>query len=447
MASPTETQLRTQLQDLARVFDNYLSQQTIPSDIDTADGNILHDFAADMRSALAAVETRGSQVIPSFRGALQVWAVAFCHHILRDPERTLEACLDRIYLDWATRSPTAVTVLSRTFTRGAVTAAVANTGTGTLRRLTVDEFAYALEATFAEDIRIRCVADQNTGSRLYEEVFEFKGDNAERSDLGYKAASAKGSGRTLRDAGSTRNYHARDSIFRNSGFYSTGIAGTFAGGLYTMAAGDTISNWTIASGLTNITLDQNVVYRSPEGVTTPHSLRLAGDMSMSQTFASANVQLSTGVPYDRVLAVQRIGTADGTVTVTVGSKAMSVDVTTLTAARWTQLAPALDENLWPANFSQSGAACTVALSSNTTGEVLITELVVRPMYEFGGLWWSSYALGDDAGAGVADTILDDQFDTSDTIAADSKIQKMLWLVAGRYLPHTVAGTPPVITDP
>jgi len=446
MTAPTEAQLRTQLQDIARIFDNYLSQQTVGADIDTADANVLNDFAAQHRGAMSAIETRAGQVVQQFRGVLEVWAAAFCHHILGDPERTLDPCLDRIFLDWATRTPTPVTILTRGFTFATPAAAAGNVGTGVLRRLTVDEFGRDIEAAFAEAVRVRCVADQNLGATRYQELFEFKGANAPRSDLGYESASGKGSGLVLRDGDATRGVQASDSIVSNAGFYDVGGALNFSGGLYTLIASDVIRSWAV-DDVTKITLNRNTVYRSPQGVANPHSLQLDDNVTLTQTFLDANVQLGTGVPYYRAIAVRRQVSCDGTFTMKVGSKTTTQAVSSLTNDRWTLVEPAFDADLWPANFIESSAVVELKLASRTTGTLLITEFIFSSLAQFAGLWYMLQSLGNDAGSGVADWQLDDEYTFTDSLTPDSKIQKMLALVAARYLPHTVAGTPPTISDP
>ena len=97
----------------------------------------------------------------------------------------------------------------------------------------------------------------------------------------------------------------------------------------------------------------------------------------------------------------------------------------------------MDRDLWPSQFNQNDADFIIGLASNTTGNVLIDEVLTIPMFRFDGSYY--LIIG-----GEVKFRLDDEFTWTDLIVTDSKVQKWLWIAFGRYLPHAAA---PTLTDP
>lgn len=423
MASPTAAEVEAQLKAAVDAAEGYLSASTVATDVDAFIALIESDFAVDMTAGAASFRAAAAEVISKARDLILPVLVTYTHHIVGTPERQDQVVLDRLYKYFVDNSKH---VKSRGFSRGSVSAGSSNVGNGTIKRLTKDERGYDLESSHAEARTLRCIADANTGALRHKEHFELRGTKA-----GIDLLAIGGSGLALRDPEICRAIDSTDSIFPNAGF-SDNTGTQSAGSPYTLTANDEITGWTLTSP-TNMQLDVDELYRSPAGITSPVSLRLLGNCKLERNFYDDSIRLNPNVPYYREIAVMRESSADGTLTLRCGSQDISVAVNTLTNDQWTTLAPSMDEDLWPLNFIEADATFEVELSSNTTGDVVIAEVIFVPMFAFDGVW--HVILG-----GNTKFKLDDTFTWTDSIASDSKIQKWLWILFGRYLPHVANAT-------
>lgn len=427
MASPTAAELETQLKNAVAMLNNYLANQTVATNIDTYIQSIESDFAQEQLAGAQIFRAQAAAVAAAARSVLGPILTAYCHHVVGVPERDPIAALDRIYTYF---NDTPKQVVSRTFTFGSVSAGGSNTGSGTVRRLTADENSFDLEAAHADTKTIKCVADANTGALRHEEVFEIRGKNADVDLLPF--GSGSGSGLAFR-GGRVRSLSSRDSVVRNPAWQKRTVATEPAASTpYTLTANDTITDWT-ATDNTQIDLDIDTTYRGAPGITTPTSLVLNGNVTLTQDFNDANIALDPNTPYWYQLAWQRRSSCDGTLALRVGAQSISVDVSTGTNGVWNLLVPTLGSANWPANIVESDADIDIQLSSNTTGNVVLGPVIVAPMFPFDGLWYAIVG-------GATPFLLDDSFTFADSIASDSKIQKWLFLAFGRYLPHVAAAT-------
>ncbi len=438
MASPTRLESEDMIKKATALVENHLAQQTVPTDFDTLLAIVESDFGADIANGAQAFLAQAGSTILSARELFTAVLASYCHHEIGVPERDAARCLDRMYTHFIANS---YTVKSRAFTFGAIAAAGGNTGTGTIRRLTKDENNLDLENAHADVKTFRCIGTaQMAGADKHEEVFEFRGTNAPSSILALKSASTIGSGIVAR-GGEVRAVSSRDSLALNPSFsnYSWTTAPT-AGSPQAGVAGDTLTNWTVTD-ITKVTLDIDSTYRNPLGSTATKAT-LTGNVTLTQTFETAGISLDPNTPYYREIAYKINSGDPGVLQLDVGSESINVDLSTVGDTNWHVLTPTMDQKLWPAQFDQADADINIQLSSYVSGSVDIDELIIVPMLPIDGLFYTILSMGD--GASLAKFALDDEFTFTDTIATDSKIQKMLWILFGRYLPHSAT---PSIADP
>lgn len=306
-------------------------------------------------------------------------------------------------------------VNSREFSFASVSAGGSNVGTGTIKRLTTDRYGYAIEATWAQKVTLDCVQDQSNGAKKHEEVFEIRGE-ARGVDL----LDLNGSGNVARmQAVSTRN-----SLVRNASWDDR--SGTDA----TPTA---ITNWTVDTGTlgTEIALDTNNLFRTQFGTSQGRSLKFDGNGKLSQALSVAGQTFDPDVPYYCCVRWNReAGSGSGaTVTLTLGSQTASVAVGSTTG--WNTLEIALDKG-WFRQWNQTDPTVAVEITGLSSGYVLLDDLILVPMTQFDGLWYT--ALG-----GATKFVRDDTFTFTDTGGTSGVINYWLWWTYGLHLPHATGG--------
>lgn len=421
MASPTSTELETQLKNAVALLDNLYTAQTVPADVDTYEQSIESDYATEQTQGAAIFRAAVAASFSRARAVLEPILVAYAHHVAGVPERNAEAALDRIYRYFVDNYKTVKSRAGTWATPGAFT----GTGTGVLKRLTVDENNYALEAQHADAKRVTIVADAQTGADAHEELAEIRGANAARDFL-----AVAGSGLV----GSLRALCSNQSLLQNPTFSSYSFAnGTpSAGSPVTGTAGDTLTGWTV-NDFTACQLDVDTVAKSVQGDTTPTSLRFTGNNFVSQLLSTAPVRLNPDAPYLVELWVYRANSADGTLTVTWGGKSQAFTVSSLSNAAWNRVVIDVDQDLWPAAWNATAATIKVQWSGRSTGDLYLDEVGLFEGTPFDGSWY--WLLG-----GATAFLLDDYVSFTDSISSDSKVQKWLAWTFGRYLPHETAAT-------
>lgn len=314
---------------------------------------------------------------------------------------------------------TLVTVNSRGITYGSPSAG-SNLGSGTIHRLTVDPWGYNLEACHMEAKKFECIRDQIMGGEKHEEVFRVRGATSQLDPL-----LISGSGV---DAELTAQ-SSRRSLITNPSFSE------FGG---TITALTDLSGWTVGSSLSNFNLDESNTYRSAGGLSdsTPRALKFLTNDSVQQAFSINNVKLIDGVPYYAQIAYNReVGSCDGTLTLTVGTKSVSVVLAAQTG--WNILKLPLDKNLYPLNFADTTAPVVkVQLSGRTTGTLLVDDIVWVPMTPIDGTWWIAVGGATPFVAGNRDT-----FTATDSLAgSDGILAKWFWRLYGFSWPSNGAGS-------
>jgi hypothetical protein len=418
---------------------NYLNGTTTAADSDTLLASIESDYAREQADSAVGFRRNSAAVIGGGAALIAPILRAYVHHQIGLPDRDPQRVITRIYRYFADNSKS---VESRSFTYGADGASSpamttgTNTGDGAVFRLVIDEDGFNVEALSQELKELKVISDGETGSNRHEESWRVLGA-APGTDLLTATTSGSGVTRVVPAVCS------RNSLLSNPSFSSASIAAGLpaTGAAVTLATGDTISNWTLSAAETNYQLTAVTAdtFKDPVGDTTPRALRLLGNAGVSQTFATANIRFTTSTPYLLTLGIKRESSADGTITISWGSKSQAVSVSGL-AAGWNLVALDRDRDLWPGRFTEptTGTGVSIVWSGRSTGELVLDEVTLAPMVSIDGTFWQFVGSEtrwklDDAGA-ITDALS----------GTDSKIQRMLAVSFGRYLPHSGS---PTLADP
>lgn len=262
--------------------------------------------------------------------------------------------------------------LSRNMTFGTPTFTTASTGTGNIRRCTVDRYGNDLECTGAEAKRARVVRDQTSGARKHREVFEMKGAAPARDLLDW-TGSGNFAPLTAVDATS-------GGIIRNPSFEQGAVTDNVNFTSTTAMTGWTISDVTLFTPRSNATY----VYRGYFGEpSTLWGLECqAGSGTITQTILTNNPSASfdTDVPWVCEIAWKRLASATGTLKLKLGSVEATVDVSTGVNGTWNKLVFATGQNQWYRQWGNAGSVQLVITTDTiATGTVAIDDLVVAPM--------------------------------------------------------------------
>jgi len=435
-ATPTRAQSANQVKDAVRLVNDTLGgvSPSLPNNELTLISNLNSDFAAEQASGAASFRAQVAQVLNRASVALTPPLVAFVkHQIPAAPERTIQPVLSRIYLDLIAN---AETIQSRNMNFGPAVPNGGNVGTGVIFRLNKDEANYDLEATHPDLKTVICVRDVQGGATQHEESFRIRGSGANVDSL-----EVAGSGRSVTDS-NTSSKTSKASQLKNAGFeeFALGSA-TFSGDVAALASDSSVTGWELlnpggASDPTLFDVDRTpaLQYRVLSGVTTPISLRMKANARLRQAFSVNRVRLVFSRPYTVVFHVKPENAADGSITVTWGSKSQVFTVGSLTAGVWNKVSVDLDLDLWPQNFNQNAPVYQIEWSGRTTGELLFDE--IESLMEWGrfdGHWFH-------VSGGLVNWLNNDQITFTDSlVGSDSELQNWLFRAYGRHLPHS--GTP------
>jgi hypothetical protein len=422
MGSPSEAEVRTQLQNATKLLEEQYQWASENGDnlvglVDTLEQALEGDEVAGAATAAQAIRNASAIALTS-APALLLPILRHYGKVIDVPDRDPDGLLDRLYKHFHTNT---ITIQSRQITYDTTpTLGGSNVGDGTIHRLTVDENAYNLEACHVETKTARCEVDQNTGADVGEEIFELYG--------GYPGADAnevQGSGLSA----ALPCYSARHSLLRNASFsdLTDGGVGT---------ALTALDNWTAASDIGNLS-SSATVYRTAVGDATPRSISFDANETITQKLSTNRQKLEADTPYYLQVALSRDSSgADGDLEIRLGTTTKSVDLTTLHASNWTVHRLDLDENLWYQQFAEDDLAVDIQLSGGATFGCLVDEALLVPFVPFDGTWWA--AIGGETAFLEGDTLA-----WTDT-EVGSVIQWWLWLAFGWYLPS--AASTPTIAD-
>jgi len=381
------------------------------------------DFVNEMTTAIKSTRNKLVTVLNDANNALTV-AFRYYAQTINVPETDFQSAITRVY-DWFVTN--SYTIPSRLFVFGSASAGGSNTGDGTIVRLNVDANGFPIENQAADTKTAKCIADATSGTEKNEENFEFRGQAAPPDILTFAGSGKKTNIASLSAKASQR-------FIRNASFSQSTPAGP-------TASPTDITSWTsdITVNGTNYELiggtGVNGYYRAFPGDTTPLALRLkaTGTTTLSQNLETLRSQFSTSVPYYVHVAWRRKGTADGTLTLTLGASSASVDITTGVADAWNILKIGPGTANWLQNFGQAALSLSIARTSATTGNVDIDDVVIAPFASFDGSWYAVVG-------GATQFLLDDSFTFADSEQGSSQspvtgvLQSWMYRTAGRYLP-------------
>lgn len=315
------------------------------------------------------------------------------------------------------------TVKRRAFTFGSWSA-VTGTGTGSIYRLTKDQYDYTIEAGFAEVKTAECVQDANSGAQRHQEVFQVRGAQAGRDGL-----ELLGTGRSARVVCLSPQSSA--NLVPNPSFENvTGSTGALTG----------LDSWTVSGSISNLDTITSDYYRDVPGASTNRCLRFNTNEIIYQTFDTLQSlkNWNPDVPLFAQIAFKRESSCDGTLRLIIGGITASVSLSAQSG--WTILTFPITTNAWFRQWNASAAvgslsnmAVKVQLTGRTTGTLLVDDLIIGPYTPVDGAWVAMVG-------GATPFLLRDYFTATDTTSDTGLIQTVLARTSGLYLPHT-SGSP------
>lgn len=303
-------------------------------------------------------------------------------------------------------------------------AAGSNIGNGVINRLSVDPYAFDIEAVHVEAKKATCERDSNLGTSRHEEEFLFQGATPNIDRL-----SISGSGGRAQFAAKS----ARQSLPSNPSFDS--LDGSAITSL------TSIPGWTVGAELiANYNLDRTNFYRDFEGARDTASLKFLDNGSVTQKFTVNGIKLKNKPYYVQIAYNRAVGSCDGLLWLSVGNASVSVVLSAQSG--WNILRLPLNRNLWPQNFAAvAGNDITnikVQLSGRTTGTLLVDDLIFTEMDSFDGHWYAVVGGSTPFVAGPQGA--HDKFTWTDSfVGSDSILQQHFWRIFGRYLPYNKSG--------
>lgn len=460
----SEAEIRIMLQNQTRIMRKLRKLCSVDATnlndlIDAATTALVGEFAPEAAAAFLNLRTRISQSLGI--GDLVVGpALREYGKFIDAPETDIQTIITRLFKYMFDNT---YTIKSRAFAFGAVTAGVGNVGDGELLRLNVDAWNYAIENQTADTKLATIVSDQNTGAQLHAEIAEVVSDAAWRDRLKITGSGAVTTVRGL-TALDTQNWIFNPSfdIYSGTGSATTDLDNWVVTNPTTGAASTafTTAQHGTAKVYRNFPGSPNISSTSASG--NPASVKLDGNVQFTQTInrvGNSNRPFDKEIPYLFQIAGNRNATGcDGTLTlqlasvtvddagtgVTVNSATSataSVNVATWGAADWNVLRISLDTNTWARQFADvKDLAVLIKLTGNTTGSLLIDDLVIGEGSPHDGGWL--FLIG-----GQSPFLNDDTFTYTDTNSDSTQgfIQQEIWRRFGRYLPSTAGA--PTIADP
>jgi len=306
------------------------------------------------------------------------------------------------------------------------TAGGANVGNGAILRLTTDEFGEPLEACHIELKTFECVADARQVDE-HTEVFECRGEPAERDFLKVDG-SGEANKRQLRAS------DARESaiLLSNPSFSSDAVSATPT----------SITGWTVNT-IGNVEVDSVRYYRDYVGDTTPRSLKITGNVTISQILQDVTrARLSWDVPYWLQVAVFRETGATGNFTLRLGATTRTVALSTLTENVWNvvRIVATPSEVLYLRTFNEANLDVYFAVDTLAVANVQIDDVLLVPFKRFDGHWY----VGVPNAASNTPWQRLDTISYEDTIAADGVNQYWLWRAGLGYLPSATGGVETIV---
>ena len=336
------------------------------------------------------------------------------------PETDAQAMLTRVYEYMHDNS---LSVLSRAFTFGSVSADGGNVGTGTVNRLNADENGYAIDNQTGTSTGLvktaECYADEHSGANEHEEKFYLYGATPDRDRLKIVGVYDRQTVKAL-SAVDSRPFLSNPSFEEITGTDGTPFTAT-----------TDLQGWTLSTAA-SFTPIATSYYRDYAGCSTPRSLKIGANANVTQNLNQVRARLNPQVPMYLQLAYDRAtGAGDGTLTLALGSQSVSVNLVAQTG--WNILRLTLGQANWFKTWNQENPAITITLGSRTTGYVLVDDVILAPFTLFDGGWYAIVG-------GSTPFLRKDKFTWTDTTpTTEGIIQYWIYRAFGRYLPGADTG--------
>lgn len=373
---PTEAQVKTEITNFLAIPEalrkflyvnatNYLAlESALTSALFTDYGDAVTTSLYALRGRLNGALTDGGAVVAAF--------MIDMGKALNLSATELFALLEELRVYYSENSRK---VSSRRWSRGTPSAAGGNTGSGTINRLTKDEYGFDIETGFAEAIEAEVTLDVGEGSLKHEEVLTFKGSSPDRDAIKITGTGISPTKPTCISARESMDVVANCSFDVYQGASA--------------AAPDSITNWTPGSDIANFGIDTTKYYRDYEGATAPSSLKILDDDELTQAFTVRRHKFTASVPYYMQVAVNRDSSGfDGNFTFEAGNSSVVVAGGSLAANSWEIVRVALGTGNWYKNFNETAAAFKVKVDSRSTGHILVDDLLVAPFRKVKGTWYA-----------------------------------------------------------
>jgi len=324
--------------------------------------------------------------------------------------------LDDIYQGMKDASET---VRYRNFTFGAVSDAGVAVGNGTVYRLLKNKDNYDIEvgAVNAGITKIKCTEDRYSGRSEGNETFIMYGSgltNVDNVELGTApTGTATIFALTSQDC---------TSYLTDGSFDTTDDTGTI-----------TISGWSLDTPA-NFLKETTTTYRNTRGSSTGVSIEITANSYMTQNIADEGHTFNSSKPTMMVVRYYRKASCDGNLKITLGNETVTLDLTTVANATWLDLTlgTGTDDGGWYQQWGKDDATIKIELESNTTGTLLVDEVLITQPTFYDGKY---YLLT----AGTTDYLKGDYFTFTDSVLNTGRIQYFINKMFGKMLPHATTG--------
>jgi len=286
-------------------------------------------------------------------------------------------------------------VNGRDFTRNAFSAVGGNTGDGAPLRLTVDQdnmpieggFGGAFGSAFATTMRLRCIADQNTGAQENNAQFELITEGTVPTDGLFPVTALPITLPVLARSGD-------DSV---SGFNNPHFSQFNSG-----AGVSKFTGWT-ASVAGNVDQETSTVYRADRNGTSS-AVKFTGTATLQQKI-DQRISIDTGTPYALHVKWNRNGSS-GTLLIRMGGTSTSVVVAAQSG--WQILSITGVQGCWPRSFTEDDLDISIEWTQTTT-DILVDDVFFGPMDgPYGGFGYLHLPNG------ATEFLLEDEFTAADT---------------------------------
>ncbi len=393
MASPTDTQIWTQLIEYVEWLDDYeqAAAALTVTNYDSLVAGFNGDFIPDLTPVIAATRAdiarplTKERIAAGFRPFLPEFAKVYAWDV--NPQTASNADLLRLLRAQMSADSDSLNSNGHTID---TSFSGSTTGTGTLHRLTVDRDGNQISGILPGGTQtFECIRDARGGrggrAREHAEVFEYQSLPA---DLDALTWTGLGRRQTFESA----NAQDTTRYCRNPSFESND-AGTTDDS--TPGSTTAVTNWTLSAAASfRLRTDGSgasgtLTYRGYPGEPSYlWSLEcVANNATASQVLQDTNpgIEFRDDVPYFCQVSILQQDSGDGNARLRFGASTATAAVSG--ASSWLTLPIAVGTGCWLKNFNEASMDVLLGLESNTTGSVVFDDLIIKPFTWVEGLGW------------------------------------------------------------